>query len=524
MSQGTRHILPKGSVQGVQTDKKMAAISLSVLLALSFSFLFINGSDSTLLQKIFTFITDTLGGVYLVYLFAVLVLLVGLAVSSIGKIRLGDGPPQYDNLSWFSMLFCACIGSSILYWGMIEWGYYVGSPPFGLDPMSVEAAEISVGYTMFHWGISGWATYCMAAIIIAYSFFVKKIPVFRISVSCALKEGKRKNFWAALIDIFVIIGLCSGVAVSVALGTPMIAQGLNVLFGIPANTVTNVLIAVFWAMLFSASAVSGVEKGIKVLSNTNSILALAFVAFVLLAGNTTFIINNSVNSLGAMLDNFIKMSFSTEPMGTNHFPQVWTIFYWAWWISYVPVMGLFIAKISRGRTIRQVVVGTTLLGSLGCWLFQAVLGSYGLSLQLSGRIDTVANLSTIGEYGAIMELLGTLPMPKFMIALFIVLSFIFLATTCDSSAYILATITTKRITIHQEPTKSSRLMWSVAIIIWPVILLVVGGLNVVKLCSMIGSIPLLFIFYKMMKGFLAELMQRGQDVKSVQEEKKEVAA
>ncbi len=491
----------------VQMDVKMISVSLSVLLLLSFSFLFIDGSDSHLLQKIYDFIIDTFGGIYLVYLFVVLVLLVALAFSKAGKIRLGEGPPQYGNLSWFSMLFCACIGSSILYWGMIEWAYYMQSPPFGLLPMGREAAELSVGYTMFHWGLTGWATYCMAAIIIAYYFFVKRIPVFRISVSCNLKEGPRKKFWADFIDVFVIIGLCSGVAVSVALGTPMVAEGLGVLFGIPVNTQTNVAIAAFWAMLFATSSVSGVDKGIKVLSNLNSVIALLFVAFVLFCGPTSFIINNTVNSLGSMLQDFIKMSFSTEPLGDG-FPQLWTVFYWAWWISYVPVMGLFIAKISRGRTIRQVIIGTTFLGSMGCWLFQAVLGGYGLGLQVAGQLDTVANLSSVGDYGAIMALLGTLPLPKLAIGVFVVLSFIFLATTCDSSAYILATITTRRITIHEEPPKSSRLLWSVALIIWPVILLIVGGLNVVKLCSMIGSIPLLFIFYKMIRGFLEDINKK----------------
>ena len=498
----------------VQMDSGMTIVSLAVLLLLSFSFLFLDHSDSGVLQKIFDFITQAFGGVYLVYLFAVLVLLGGLAFSKAGRIRLGDGPPQYGDLSWFSMLFCACIGSSILYWGMIEWAYYMGSPPFGFAPMGREAAEIAVTYTMFHWGLTGWGTYCMAAVIIAYYFFVKRIPVFRISVSCRLREGPRRKFWADFIDVFVIIGLCSGVAVSVALGTPMVAQGLHAIFGIPVDTRTHVWIALVWAVLFGACTVSGVDKGIKILSNINSVLALVFVAFLLCCGPTVFIVNNTVNSLGVMLQEFLRMSFSTEPLG-NGFPQLWTVFYWAWWISYVPVMGLFIAKISRGRTIRQVIFGTTVLGSMGCWLFQTVLGGYGLGLQLSGELDTVANLGTLGDYGAMMALLQTLPMPKLVIGIFVILSFVFLATTCDSSTYILATITTRRITTCQEPPKRSRLLWSVAIIIWPVILLVVGGLNVVKLCSMIGSIPLLFIFYRMIRGFLEELKQTTANVPAV---------
>lgn len=493
-----------GGPNQVQNDRKLMASGLVVLMILILSFLFIDRFDSGMLQDIFTFITDTFGGIYLIYLFAIVLILVFLACSRAGKIRFGDGPPQYGNVSWFSMLFCACIGSSILYWGMIEWAYYLDAPPFGFAPMSKEAALISVGYTMFHWGITGWAAYCMAALVIAYFFFVKQIPVFRISVSCNLKEGKRKRFLANLIDVFVIVGLCAGVATSIALGTPMVVQGLNVLFHVPVTIYTKVAVVVFWVILFSASAVSGVDRGIRILSNVNSMLALFFLLFVLCCGPTAFIINNTVNSLGTMLQNFIQMSFSTEPMGDG-FPQLWTVFYWAWWIAYVPVMGLFIAKISRGRTIRQVIIGTTLMGSLGCWFFQSVLGSYGLGLQLSGELDTVANLHTIGENGAIMAVLQTLPYPKLAVGIFVALSFVFLSTTCDSSAYILATITSRRITMDQEPPKRSRFIWSMTLIIWPIVLLIVGGLNVVKLCTIIGSIPMLFIFFRIIKNFLCEL-------------------
>ncbi|MCP1225957.1 BCCT family transporter [Sebaldella sp. S0638] len=486
-------------------DRQIVIPSVLLIIILSVSFLFFNYKDKGILENIFNFVTEYLGGGYLIFIFSIILLLIYIVFTKIGDIKLGSFEPEHSTLSWISMLFCACIGSSILYWGLIEWAYYFMSPPFGMKKMSSGAAEASVAYTMFHWGISGWASYSIAAVIIGYYFYVKKIPSFKISVSCKFSDQKNESIAGKIVDIFIITGLVCGVAVSVTLGTPMISEGLKELFGIQPTVAGNIMIAIFWAGLFATSAVSGIDKGIKLLSNINSIMVVCFALFFLLAGSTTFILNNTVNSIGYMFQNFIKMSFYTDPVGKSSFPQQWTIFYWAWWISYMPIMGLFIANISKGRTIRQVVVGTTVFGSMGCWFLQSIFGSYALSLQISGQLDTVGIINKHGNYTAIMAILNTLPYSKIAIAVFIILSFIFLTTTCDSSAYILATISTRKIKIGQEPTKVSRLLWSIAIIILPVVLLIVGGINTVKLVSVLGSVPLLIILLKMIVNFIKDV-------------------
>ncbi len=490
-------------------DYSIAIPGVLMILLLCLLFLFINATGEKALLTVFNLITFDLGGIYLIYVFIIICILIYIAATKTGSIKLGEGAPQYSNISWISMLFCACIGSSILYWGVIEWIYYFQSPPFGIEPFSAEAAELSIGYSMFHWGISGWATYCLAAIIIAYCFFVRKNTQFRISASCGMlgeSKSRKKDILAKVIDVFVIVGLCSGVAVSIAIGTPMVAYGLNIMFNVPMSTLTNVFIAVFWAAIFSASALSGIDKGIKVLSNANSLIAIIFIAFIFIYGNTSFMFNNAVNSVGYMLQNYLRMSFYTDPVSQTGFPQTWTVFYWAWWISYVPVMGLFIAKISRGRTIRQVIIGTTVFGSLGCWMFQAVLSGYALNLQLTGILDSVAALKAGGDYATIMAILNTLPFPKAAIFVFVVLAFIFLATTCDSSAYILATIASKRISVYDEPGRLNRLIWCVTIILWPIVLIILGGMESVKLCSIIGSLPLLVIFGVMIYNFFKDVV------------------
>jgi BCCT family betaine/carnitine transporter len=485
----------------ISFDWSITIPGLLILIVLSLAFLFLDMKDAALIAGIFHTVTHAFGGVYQLYIVFLLGVISYLSFSKIGSIRLGSGPPQYSTFSWVSMLFCACIGSGILYWGLIEWAYYMMSPPFNMAPMSVEAGEIAVSYTLFHWGISGWASYSVAAIIIAYYYFTCKIPNLRISVSCGFSGGGSKELLGKIVDIFIIIGLSAGVAVSIALGTPMIAAGLQYLFGIEPGIKTNSIIAVFWACLFGASAISGIDRGIKVLSNVNTFIALLFIAYVFLAGASEFIGNNLINSVGLMLQNYVYMSFYTDPVGKSGFPQTWTVFYWGWWLSYVPVMGLFIAKISRGRTIREVALGGTLLGSLGCWLFLSVLGGYGLDLQITGRLDTTAVLQSRGDYAAILELLGTLPFAKPAIVTFMLVAFIFLATTCDSSAYILASISSKNISGSDDPSKRCRLLWSLALVIWPIVLMVVGGIDAVKLCSVLGSIPILFILTVMIRNF-----------------------
>ena len=492
--------------QGVaETCWSVAGPSIGIVLAICVLFYFLQERGEGTLQSIYEAFNLRFGGVFLYAVFAILVIIAILIFTPIGKIKLGEGAPRYSTLSWFSMLFCACMGSSLLYWGLIEWAYYMQQPPFGILPMSGDAADWSVTYAMFHWGISGWGTYSLAAVIIAYFFFVRKIPAFSISASCGqIHNGERTGF-GKILDIVIVVGLCAGVAISVALGTPLVAAGINRIFGWQESVLEYLLIIIFWAALFGVCAFKGMDGGVKTLANINSIIAIIFILCVFLLGNSTFIFNNITNGIGLMLQNFLRMSFYTDPRQINGFAQDWTMFYWEWWVAFVPVMGLFIAKISQGRTIRQVAGFSTLFGSLGCWAYMGILGSYGLEKQLSGALDTVAILESQGPYEAIMQILESLPFGTFFIAVFVVLAFIFLATTCDSSAYMLATVTAKRLTVDDEPKPICRLMWCIVIVLWPIVMLFTGGQNSVKLCSVLGSVALLFLVALMIVNFFKDV-------------------
>ncbi|MGS0728988.1 BCCT family transporter, partial [Shewanella sp. 0m-11] len=255
-------------------------------------------------------------------------------------------------------------------------------------------------------------------------------------------------------------------------------EGISYLFGIPASTGSQIGVLMVCTAIFAYSSYMGMDKGIKILSNINFWGALALLLFVLVCGPTIFMLETGLDSIGRMLSNFFVMATWAEPfggMGTfedTHFPQDWTIFYWAWWLVFAPSMGLFVARISRGRTIKQMVSGAVFFGSLGCSLYFIILGNYGLSLQLSGQLDVVSILNAEGATRAIFAILETLPFSTVVIALFTLLCVIFTATTFDSISYILASVVQTNVT--EDPMRWNRLFWAFTLSLMPSALLFMG--------------------------------------------------
>ena len=391
-----------------------------------------------------------------------------------------------------------------MYWGCIEWAYYYLDPPFQLAPGSEEAIRWAATYGIFHWGPIAWSIYLVPALPIAYFFYVRKQPALKVSSALMPVIGEaRSNGWTGkLVDILFIFGLLGGGATTLGLAAPLITEGIHHLFGIPRDTLVQVLVLLACTVLFGYSAYMGMEKGIKVLSNINFWGAMGLLAFILLAGPTIFMLETGLDSLGRMLSNFFVMATWAEPFGgygsfkNTHFPQDWTIFYWAWWLVFAPSMGLFVARISRGRTIKQMVVGSIFFGSMGCFLFFMILGNYGLSLQLSGKLDIVGMLQTDGAYQAIFAILDQLPFSSVVIAAFTTLCLIFTATTFDSISYILASVVQNNVT--EEPMRWNRLFWAFTLSIMPSILLFMGGLATLQTAAIVGGLPLLIIAVMLM--------------------------
>ena len=283
-----------------------------------------------------------------------------LAFGPYAHVKLGaaDEPPEYSDTHWVAMMFTAAIGAGVIAWGFAEPIYYLQTPPMGIEVGSSKSFEWAHMYPLFHWGIMGWAIYAVPAVPIAYMLYVKRYRTLRISSACdAVLPARGRSQIKTLIDIFIVLGIVGGVATSLGLGVPLLSAMLATLFDIPDSMLIKMVVLAFWTALFGASVYRGLKSGIKVLADINIALAVAAIIFVLIAGPGIFIMDLTVNSIGLMFSNFVSLATWTDPIENGSFPEDWTGFYWAWWLAYTGMIGLFFARISRGRTIRQMVLG-----------------------------------------------------------------------------------------------------------------------------------------------------------------------
>ena len=435
-----------------------------------------------------------LGPAYLWAGTSTLVFVLYLAFGRYGGVVLGpdDGVREFDNFSWFSMLFCAGIASGLLYWGVIEWAYYYQSPPYGAEVGSASAIEWATTYGLFHWGFTAWSFYALPAVAVAYACHRRGEESYRLSRACRSVLGRQTDgIVGRAIDIFFIVGILGGAGTSLGLSTPMIAEGTAQLLDIAPSDFLNLSIVLGCAIIFSISVYLGLDQGIRWLSNVNLALSFGFIFFVLLAGDTLFIVKTSTNALGHVLQNFVRMNLWTDPFLKTGFVEEWTIFYWAWWIAYAPFVGLFVARISRGRTLREVIVGMLALGTAGSWIFFMILGNYALSLQLDGSLPVVSILDEKGGPTAIIAVISSLPSTPLVLGLFCLIALLYLATTFDSAAYTISAGASRNLGATGHPGRMHRSFWALSVAVLPIGLMAVGGLESLRTVSLVASFPLL---------------------------------
>ncbi len=473
------------------------ALSAIILVGASIPLFAFPEASAAALERLYAFIANELGVLYLLASVAAIGFLVWLGLSRYGRVKLGDPEeaPEFREISWVGMLFCAGVGAGLLYWCATEWAFYYNAPPFGAVPRSVEAQEWASTYGLFHWGFTAWAFYCLPAIAIAYPYYRKNLDILRFSVSCHwfLKTNDHGPL-ARAIDFLFMVALLGGAASSLGFSTPMIAACLGWLFGIEVDDTLEVAVVMLCILLFALSVWLGLKKGIKRLSDINVVLAFALLAFILVVGPTAFLLKTSLNSVGLMADNFVRMNFWTDPFTDSAFVESWTIFYWAWWIAFAPYIGLFVTRISRGRTIRQVIFGMLLWGSLGSWLFYMVMGNYAMFLELSGALDFTGIMKDVNGSAAIVGMLETLPLAAMVIAVFSLISIVFAATTYDSASYTLASSATLHLKAGDDPARWHRVFWAFALGLMPVALMLLeGNLRPIQVILLIVSLPILLV-------------------------------
>ena len=442
-------------------------------------------------QQAMTFVTGNFGWLYLFSGLGSIGFALWLAYGSCGRILLGkEGEkPEFSNPSWIAMMFTAGIGAGLVAWGFAEAVFYLQTPPLGIEPYSNEAYEWAHMYPLFHWSFVPWAMYAIPAAPIAYMLFVREVPCLKLSEACITDDSYAS--WRRVIDILVIIGIIGGAATSLGLGVPLVSAFVAELFGIGDSVTSKLIVLAIWTAMFGTSTYRGLTKGIRILADINMVLAITGIIFVLLAGPTVFILDLTTNSIGLMLSNFFRISLWTSPIDGNSFPETWTVFYWGWWLAYAPMMGLFFGRISRGRTIKQLILGVIGWGTLGTVSFMAIASGYSLHLELSGQFSVTDVLTNSGMSAMVAKIIAQLPASGISLTIFTILSLVFYATSMDSAAYILASICSGNLRSDREPARSNRILWALALAAITAGLVISGGLDTVKSATVISSLALI---------------------------------
>ena len=433
-----------------------------------------------------------LENIYELGAFGVIVFLFMLCIFPIGskKILLNERP-VFGNLSWGAMMFVAGMGASILWAAPVEWASTINSNPFGLDISSEGIIEYSQAYPLFHWGFVGWALYALPGV--AFTVAVLKNPQVQLSFGGILVTGNSisSRVIRNIFDIVFILAILAGAGVGMGVSFPVIAEMTSYLIGIDNSFLFQVIILFICLGIFGTSVYKGLEGGIKRLSNINVVLVLVMLTIILLIGPTQFIIDNSIESTGFMIKNYIQMSFFSE----SSFAQSWTVFYWAWWMALAPFVGTFILQISNGKTIRQMILGTVFIGSFATFIHFYVLGGLTLNLYERGIMDIPEMVKTVPSGRIALESLLTLPYGYILIILYAFIATIFLCTTYDSCSYVLASTAMRH--ASKRPSKSLRLIFAFLLIIQPILIMSLEGIDSIKYILVLSSVPLIAIYILM---------------------------
>lgn len=433
----------------------------------------------------------------------------GLAFSKYGNVRLGEDKPEYSTLSWIFMFICAGTGSSTMYWGVMEWVYYYQTPGLNIASASRDALEYSISYSFFHWGLSAWAIYALPSLAMAYHFHVRKNKGLNLAAIVEAVTGFRASGPVGrLVDLIFLLTMFGALTVSIALTASTLTRGLASLTGLPDTFTMQIIVIIGVSVLFSLSAYVGIDGGMQRLSHMVCWGALLLAAVVFVIGPTQFAANNIVNGLGRMLQDYVHMSLFTDPTGEGGFSRGWTVFYWLWWVSYSPGVAMFVARVSKGRKIKEVIAALLLGGSVGCWFFFGALESYSMHQFISGAIDVPRILKEQGGEEAVQILLHSLPAGSVFLAVYLGIMVVFLAAHVDAVAYAVAATTTRNLREGEDPTPTSRVFWCLMLTLVPLAMLFIkASLDTMKTAVVLTAIPFLAILAVKLFGLFRWLKQ-----------------
>lgn len=466
---------------------------------------------ATLFQQLLDGIGNSFGWLYILAANFFVIIMLLLAASDFGKIRIGgpDALPEFSTFSWYAMLISAGMGIGLMFWSVAEpvFHYMTPSPMFDVAPNTAQSAQVALGLTYYHWGIHPWGIYALVGLSLAFFAYNRGLPLTIRSVFYPLLGDRIYGFWGNLIDILSVLATLFGLATSLGLGVKQVASGLHYLFGFPVSTEFTVLligVITFFAVL---SIATGLDKGVRMLSVANLYTAGTFMLFLLVVGPTVYILKAFTQNLGFYIQNLPQLSFWVETYygaeGSN-WQNPWTIFYWGWWISWSPFVGMFIARISKGRTVREFILGVMVFPTLLSFLWMSSFGGSALWLQITGAED-VAGAVAKDVSTALFVMLEGFPLTKITSFIGILLVTIFFVTSSDSGSLVVDHLTSGGKLDSPVP---QRIFWGVMEGVCAAALLMGGGLVALQSASIATGLPftivLLVMCFSLYRGLQEE--------------------
>ncbi|MGY1458681.1 MULTISPECIES: BCCT family transporter [unclassified Luteimonas] len=450
------------------------------------------------------------GWLYLLIVFLTLVFLGYLAFGPLARLRIGgrDAEPEFSGPTWLAMLFAAGMGIGLVFWGAAEPVSHLLNPPEGLEPGTPAAARAAMRYTFFHWGLHPWAIYALMGLAIAWFQYNRN---GRGLISDLLQPliGDRHLGWIGkLVNIVAVVATAIGVATTLGFGTIQISAGMSRVFGLPGGATMQLSVIAVCFVLYMASSASGVNRGIKWLSTFNLVLAGVLLVAVALLGPTGFIFETFTTSLGSYLSHLVEMSLAMAPFSGSSWVADWTIFYWAWWISWSPFVGAFIARVSYGRSVREFVLGVVAVPSLLGFAWFATFGGAALWGQIFGGVDMAGALAE-GYETVLFGMYDSLPLSQLLSGLSILLLVIFFVTSADSAVLVLGSMSSET---TGDPTLARKFAWGIAIALIAAAMLLAGGLEALQTLITVAALPFALLMVGVMVG-----LQRVLSIEALRE-------
>ncbi len=418
-----------------------------------------------------------------------------LAFSKFGKIRIGgeDAQPEFSTFAWYAMLMSAGMGIGLMFWSVAEPIFHFQTPPLDSEAGTAAAAQEAMGITYFHWGLHAWGIYTLVGLSLAFFAFNRGLPLTMRSVFYPLLGEKIYEWPGNLIDILAVVATLFGLATSLGFGVQQVNAGLNFLVGLPDNVILQVILIAIITSFATLSVVAGLDGGVRRLSEWNIYLATAFLIFMIVVGPTLFILGSFVQSLGYYMGLFPTLSFWTETFKGTDWQNSWTVFYWGWWISWSPFVGIFIARVSKGRTVREFVLGVLFVPSLLSFLWMSTFGGSALSLALN-NIGNIPEAVQENVATALFVMLEQFPLTSLSSLIGVLLVVTFFVTSSDSGSLVVDNLTSGGKLDSPVP---QRIFWAVMEGVVAAVLLLGGGLSALQTASITTGLPFAIVLLVM---------------------------